>query len=96
MPTANTPLGRAVSAVSRAQEASDRLAAFVATHADAGAYLRSIAESLATELALAEASLLAAQPRLADHLVIDGEDRSILHKVQPSALWLDLGDGVRA
>lgn len=86
--TALTAIGRAAAAVRNAQTASDRLTAFVATHADAGAYLRSIADDLATELALAEASLLAAQPALSQNIVIGADS---LGKITPSALWLNLG-----
>lgn len=94
MPAATNPTGRAALAVRNAQDASDRLSAYVAKHVDAGAYLREIAATLATELTLAEASLLAAQPRLHDQIEISG-DLTIMGKIAPSAIWLNL-DGVKA
>lgn len=94
MPAATTPIGRAAEAVRNAQAASARLTALVEKYADTGPYLREIASTLAIELALAEASLLAAQPRLHDQIEING-DLTIMGKIAPSAIWLNL-DGVKA
>lgn len=93
MPTATTPLGRAVLALRNAQDASDKLSAFLEKRADAGHYIRTIATDLATELALLEASLLAAQPNLTGQIEING-DVTITGTLATSNLWLDLGDGM--
>lgn len=64
-------LRRAAAAVRAAQHASDQLNAFLAKRVDAGYYVRKIANDLARELALAEASLLAAMPGLTDQITLD-------------------------
>jgi len=89
--TAITPLGRAALAVRSAQHASDQLSAFLAKRADAGSHIRQLAETLATELALAEASLMAAQPNLTGQIEINKE----VTITASSALWIDLGEGVK-
>lgn len=87
---ATTPLGRAVLALRNAQDASDKLSAFLAKRADAEHYVLTIAADLATELALLEASLLAAQPALNSHQIELGAKPA-----ESANLWLNL-DGVRA
>jgi len=68
--TATTALGRVSLQLRAAQDASDKLNAFLAKRADAGHYITQIARDLETALALAEASLLAAQPPLHDQVII--------------------------
>lgn len=93
MPTATTPLGRAVLALRNAQDFSDQLSAFLAKRADAGRHVNQLASGITTELALLEASLLAAQPNLTGQIEING-NVTITGTLATSNLWLDLGDGV--
>jgi hypothetical protein len=57
-----TPLDRVAQQLRAAQDASDKLSAFLSARADAGHYIQGIARDLAESIALAETSLLAAHP----------------------------------
>lgn len=83
-------LNRAAMQIRAAQNASDKLSAYVSKHADAGAFLRQIATELAEALALAEASMMAARPSLTDQITLDSSEITISGQVK-SAGWLDLG-----
>jgi len=87
--TATTPLGRLRLALREAREQEARLFAYTSCRPELG-YLRSVVYGLTTALALAEASLNAAQPALDSHTINLG---GVMEKAPPSALWLDLGEG---
>lgn len=84
-------LNRAVQQLRAAQDASDKLNGFLEKRADAGHYVRQIATELATSLALLEASLMAAQPRLSQQINLG--DPSPDESKTETAIWLDLGMG---
>jgi len=64
------PMNRVAQQLRCAQDASDKLSAFVKKSADAGRYLGQIAKDLEEALALAEASLMAARPSLTDQVML--------------------------
>lgn len=91
----SNPLNRAVQQLRNAQDASDKLNAFLAKRADAGHFIRQIAKDLEESLALMEASLMAARPSLTDQITLDSSEVRIdgAHKIEGS-FRLDLS-GVR-
>lgn len=104
--TATTPLGRLRPALREAREQEARLFAYTSCSPELG-YLRSVVYELTTALALAEASLNAAQPALDSHTIVIDDSRRVKTcdaateaiaysdaiRNLPSALWLDLGEG---
>lgn len=89
-------LNRVAQQLRAAQDASDKLNAFLAKRADAGHFIRQIAIDLETALALAEASLMAARPSLTDQITLDSSEVHIdgATKVE-GGFWLNL-DGAKA
>lgn len=83
-----TPLDRVAFQLRAAQDASDKLNAFLAKRADAGHFIRKIADDLSASLALAEASLMAARPALNAHEITITNNTSERPSTGP--LWLDL------
>ena len=90
--TATTPLGRLRLALRDAQTASARLSSRLKSN-PTDTWLRDIAADIGESLALAVASLNAAQPALDSHTITIDGDISIMGKIAPSAIWLDLGEG---
>ncbi len=85
---ATTALDRVAQQLRAAQDASDKLNAFLAKRADAGHYIKTIATALTESLALAEASLMAARPPLNSHTITLGGDAN--GSSSDGAIWLDL------
>lgn len=89
----SNPLNRVAQQLRAAQDASDKLNAFLAKRADAGHFILTIAKDLETALALAEASLLAARPSLTDHITLDSSEVRIDGETKTGFFRLDL-DGM--
>lgn len=84
------PLNRVAQQLRAAQDASDKLNAFLAKRADAGHFIRTIAKDLEEALALAEASLIAARPNLTDQINLDSSEVRIDGETKTGFFRLDL------